>query len=198
MRRISGVNADGHTLLDFLMLKGAYAFILRVQGFQVNPCVPLHLLHFLHENGLHSWTLHHRAFSSSLACQSIADCKLTLELLLSNGLHVKRKQAELALSLTAENHLEIRDAISSLNGLQSRFQRLDTDGVARAQEIHRLQKRLRPTYGEEHTTMLSQLHELRAEHILQRLMSRCDLLRKDMRQSLRQGGRVVSTAGVSS
>lgn len=40
--------------------------------------------------------------------------------------------------------------------------------------------------------MLSQLEELRAEHKLQKLISHCHLLRKDMRQSLREGGRVVS------
>ena len=69
---------------------------------QVNPCVPLHLLHFLRENELVAWSLCHYASSSTLACQSTADSKLTLELLLANGLLVKRQQAELALTHSAE------------------------------------------------------------------------------------------------
>ena len=165
---------------------------------QVNPCMPLELLRFLHENQLPRWSLCHYASHSSLACQSLEDCKQTLKLLLENGLLVKRKQAELALSLTAENHLQIRDAISSLSGLQGRYQRLDTDGIARAREIHRVQKKLQRLDGPEHAALHSQLEKMCAEHKLQKLISQCDLLRKDMRQSLRQGGRVVSQTSGSS
>ena len=116
-----------------------------------------------------------------------------MELLLAHSLLVKRKQAELALTLTAENHLEVRDAISSLNGLQGRYQRLDSEGVARAREIDTLRKRLRRMPGPDSGPLHSQLQELCAEHKLQKLISRCNLLRKDMRQSLRPGGQVSSS-----
>ena len=166
---------------------------LCLEVWQVNPCVLARLLHFLFECGLKAWSLHHRVSSSVLVCNKLPDIQQTLELLLANGLLVKRKQAELALTLSADNHLQVRDAISSLNGLQGRYKRLDSAGVARAREIRRLKDRLRKISGPEHATMLSQLHELRAEHKLQKLISRSDLLRKDMRQSLRQGGQVIST-----
>ena len=171
---------------------------LRLEVWQVNPCVLEHLLRFLFENGLKAWALHHRVSSSVLVCNRLPDIKQTLKLLLANGLLVKRKQAELALSLTVENHLHIRDTISSLGGLQGRYKRLDSAGVARTREIRRVQDRLRHISGPERPTMLSQVDELRAEHNLQKLISRSDLLRKDMRQSLRQGGRVVPPTTCSS
>ena len=171
---------------------------LKLSMDQVNPCVLAHLFSFLHEKKIRSWNLYHGPSSSELVCQSIEDCKQTLELLLENGLLVKRRQALLALSLTAGNHLRIRDAISSLNGWQKRYQRLDSAGIARAREIQRLQWRLRRLAEPEHASMLSQLHQLRAEHNLQKLISRCNLLRKDMRQSLRQGSAVVSSTNCSS
>ena len=165
---------------------------------QVNPCMPLELLRFLHENQLSQWSLYHYASHCVLVCSNLMECKKTLEQLHANGLLVKRKQAELALSLAAENHLQIRDAIPSLKGLQGGYQRLDFAGVTRAQEIKRLQTRLRQLAGPERASLLSQLDHLRAEHNLQKLISRCDLLRKDMRRSLRQGGRVVSATAHSS
>ena len=163
---------------------------------QVSSCLLVSIFGFLQENEMHSWSLHHRAACSSLLCSKMPDCKKTLDLLLANGL--KRQQAQLALTLSAENHLQIRDAISSMKGLQGRYGRLDTDGIARARNIHSLQLRLRYTSGAEDATMLSQLQKLRAEHRLQRLISRCDLLRKDMRRSLRQRGEAVSATNCSS
>ena len=159
---------------------------------QLNPCALVRLLRFLHDNQLKTWSLYHYASLSVLACTSNEDCRQTLELLLENGLLVKRKQAELGLTLTGENHLHIRDAISSLNGWQGRYQRLDTDGITRAREIKRLQATLYRLTGPEHASLFSRIEELCAEHKLQKLISRCDLLRKDIQQSLRQGGQVVS------
>ena len=100
------------------------------------------LQHFLHQSQLHSLGLYHSAHSSGLLCSSLAGPKKSLERLLANGLRVRRQQAELALSLSADNHLQIRDAISALNGWQTLFQRLDKEGVARSTEIQRLQARL--------------------------------------------------------
>ena len=120
---------------------------LQLKLTQVNPCMPLELLRFLHDNQLPRWRLYHYASHSALVCTNLMECKQTLKLLLENCLLVKRKQAELALSLTGENHLEIREAISSLNGWQGRYKRLDTEGITRAQEIKRLQQRLRQLGG---------------------------------------------------
>ena len=163
----------------------------------MNPTMLMQLLHFLHKNRLHAWSLHDKGLYWLLTCSNLRESKLTLELLLANGLLVKRQQATLALSLSAENHLHVREAISSLNGLQSQYQRLDKAGIARAQEINRLQKKLCRLAGPEHGRMLSQIEELRAEHKLQKLISRCDLLRKDVRESLREGGAVVSSTTYS-
>ena len=170
---------------------------LRLEAAQVNPTMLMQLLHFLHKNRLHAWSLHDKGLYWLLTCSNLRESKLTLELLLANGLLVKRQQATLALSLSAENHLHVREAISSLNGLQSQYQRLDKAGIARAQEINRLQKKLCRLAGPEHGRMLSQIEELRAEHKLQKLISRCDLLRKDVRESLREGGAVVSSTTYS-
>ena len=165
---------------------------------QMNPCVPTHLLHFLREKDLRTWSLHHRAKCSSLVCTNTPECKKTLELLLENGLLVKQQQAELALSLTGENHLDVRGAISALNGLQGRYQRLDTDGIGRARQIQSLQWRVRYISGQEHAAMLSRIEELRAAHKLKTLISRSQLLRRDMRRSMREGGQVVSITTRSS
>ena len=171
---------------------------LRLEVKQVNPCILVRLLPFLGENRLQGWNLRHNAMYSVLVCSNLRDCKQTLELLLAHGLLVKQKQATLALSLSAENHLQVRDAISSLNGLQGRYKRLDADSIGRAREIHRLQQRLHRLSGPERATMLSHLEELRGEHNLQKLISRCDLLRRDMRQSLREGGSVALANGPGS
>ena len=171
---------------------------LKLRLVQVNPCVLVHLVTFLHAKQIRRWAVYHGPSSSELVCSNLWDCKQTLELLLENGLFVKRRQALLALALKAENDLQIRDAISSLKGLQGRYKRLDSAGVSRAREIKRLQDRLHYIAGPERATMMSQIDELRAEHNLQKLISRCDLLRKDMRQSLRQGGRMVPPTTCSS
>ena len=164
---------------------------LRLEVKQVNPCMLVHLLRFLGENRLQGWSLHHHAYSA-LVCNNLRDCKQTLELLIANGLLVKGKQAELDPKLHVENHLRIRDAISSLKGLQGRYTRLDKDDIARAREIQSLRMRLRYISAPEQAALLSQIEKLRAEHNLQKLITRCSLLRKDLRQSLRQGGQVVS------
>ena len=166
---------------------------LRLEVQQVNPCVLAHLLPFLHQNKLKAWRLYHKHSISTLACSNLQDCKRTLELLLKNGLLVKRKQAELALTLTVENHLQVRDAISSLKGWQGRYRRLDSQGIARAREICTLRDKLRCMSGADHALLQSQLEQLCADHALQKLITHCNLVRKDMRQSLRQGGAVFSS-----
>ena len=109
---------------------------------------------------------------------------------------MKRKQAELALSLTAETHLEIRDAISSLNGRQGQYRRLDKDGIVRAIEMRKVSAKLRYRMdsGLEYASLQRQIDELRSAHTLQNIISRCSLLRKGMRQALREGGQGTQTS----
>ena len=158
---------------------------------QVNPSILVALLPFLHEQQLHGWKLYHRDSYSSVVCQNLRDCKQTLERLLENGLQVKRQQAKLALTLADENHLQLRNAISALNGWQSRYKRLDAAGIARAAEIGRLRARLHSQLQVERTSLQCQLDNLRGEHALQTCISRCLLLRKDIRQAMREGGQVT-------
>ena len=99
---------------------------------QVNPCMLAHLLQFLHENRLRAWRLCNKGAHFALACKSLHQCKRTLKMLLENGLHVKQKQAELAIGLTTENHLWTRDEIFSLKGWQSGT----TASTKKAQPVH--------------------------------------------------------------
>ena len=133
----------------------------------------MHLLRILHERQLRTWRLHQRAAYSSPVCTSIKECKQTLELL-------------------AEKHLHVRDTISSLNGLKTRYKRLDAAGITRAGDIRSLQRRLSNISGAEHANMLSRVEELRVEHHLKTLISQCHLLRRDLRLSVRQGGQDIS------
>ena len=166
---------------------------LRLQLSQVNPCILGQLRHFLHQSQFQSWSLYHYAHGSVLICCNAAESKESLKRLLENGLLVKRPQAELALNLSAENHLEIRDAISALNGWQMRYQRLDKEGIARSTEIQRLQRRMRRRVpsGVEYSSLQHQLGDLRSAHALQNIISHCNLLRKHMRGALREGGQVT-------
>ena len=169
---------------------------LQLQLEQVNPIVLLQLQSFLHEKQLQSWSLYHYANSSALVCSNLGECKQTLELLLANGLLVKRRRAGLVLGLTAENSLWTRDAVFALTGWQKRYERLDAAGVVRARQIARVRDRLRYRVGsrQEYGALQRQLDELRSEHALQKLISRRNLLRKDVRQALREGGQVTPPA----
>lgn len=101
---------------------------LRLQVGQVNGHVLQSLLELLHQNGLTRWRLHHGCDASILWCKHRETCNQTLQNLLAHGLSVKSRQADLALTLTQRNHMEIRDAVSSLGGRQGRYRRLDHDG----------------------------------------------------------------------
>ena len=169
----------------------------RLQIQQVNPCVLAQLQRFLHANSLQSWRLRNYKRCSELDCANLDDCKQTLKLLRANGLRVKARQAQLALSLTTENHLETREAISSLAGLQMRYHFLDHEGAARAKKIQRLQVRLsclRKASGEEHESLQRELDHLQKTHKLQNLVSECQLRRKDIRRALREGGSYILDA----
>ena len=166
---------------------------LRLQLGQVSPGVLESILTFLRTNNLHRWQLYSCSFKSyfSLCCWHFATSKQTLEHMLDAGLLVKQKQAELALSLTASNKREVRNAVSELNGLQNRYNRLDEDGIERSMQLQRLYQKLRKTGCQQKVGLLqSELQELQTRHALLKLQSKCDALRRDIRQSLREGGAI--------
>ena len=161
---------------------------------QNNPCVLLHLQQFLHRAGLQSWRLHHYKRDSKLVCTELDGRKRTLKLLLAHGLRMKAEQARLALTLTTENHLEIREAIMMLSGNQNRYNCLDSAGVARAKKIKGLRDRIGRcdlSCQEDKDVLEGELEELRKEHKLKTLISQCILLRKDIRRALREGGSYI-------
>ena len=161
---------------------------------QMNPFVLQELKEFLHRHNLNRWRVNqHLQNLPMLQCSHLATCKMTLQHLLDHGLNIKQKQASLALSLTAENHLEVRDAIFCLNGLQNQYQRLDDKGIARAKEISKVSEQLRNASSQhKHDLLQRKVEELRNEHILQKLIAKCHRLRSGIRQSLREGGLVSS------
>ena len=145
---------------------------------------------FLHgeDSRLRSWGLYETKHSPRLQCTNLETCKLTLEYLLNSGVRVKRKQAELALSLHSDNYKEVRQAMFQFKGWQGRYSRLDDEGVKRSKEITRLQRRMAGGKSNEQLALLNgELQRLREEHVVQRVMSKCRSLRADMRKSLSQG-----------
>ena len=108
---------------------------------QANPCILRHVKSFLHNNGLPKWSFRARQSISRLSCTDLPTAKRTLELLLSNGLLVKKMQAKVAMSLSAHNHKQVRKDVMNLNGWQKRCERLDEEGSLLAKKINALQKR---------------------------------------------------------
>eukprot|EP00438_Fugacium_kawagutii_P035855 Skav205423 [mRNA] locus=scaffold582:302356:303321:- [translate_table: standard] len=155
---------------------------------QINPFVLRDLCIFLHQNGLEGWRLHEGKHCSRLYCLRRATARQTLSCLLNHGLLVKRKQAELALSVSSENYRQVREAVFSLNGWQNRYHRLDEEGIKRAKQILALQyKSRRESCAKEWKLLQGDLRELQTEHKLQNLVSKCSALRKDIRKSLSEG-----------
>lgn len=178
-------DAEGSVSVDPLHVR------VCLQVGQVNPFVLDHLLLFLHQNGFESWRLYHSDQYSTLCCSETTASKQTLDMLLRNGLIVKKKQAELALSLTHDNYREVRKAIMGLNGWQMRYNRLDEEGSHRAKEIKGLHNKKGRLSCTEKIQLQGKMQDLQAEHVFQKLVSKCLLLRKDIRNSLSEGAFVI-------
>ena len=164
---------------------------MRLRVSQMNPFVLYELQEFLLWHNLTQWTVNSLAYCPVLECHHLETCQLTLQHLLDWGLNLKQKQAALALSLSPENHLEVRDAILHLNGLNNQYQRLDNKGIARAKEIQKVSRQLRNASSQEkHDLLQRKVQELREGHILQNLITKCQRLRSGIRQSLKEGGLV--------
>ena len=165
---------------------------LQLEVSQINPFVLERLLGFLHDNGLDRWRLLQDQNCARLVCTDLATSKQTLKHLLDHGLLVKPKQARLALSLNAANHQQVREAVMNLNGWQSRYNRLDEEGLSRAKELKALQiKSSRSTCLKEQELLQDTIQVLREEHVFQKLVSKCHLMRKDIRKMLSEGAFVT-------
>ena len=167
---------------------------LELQLRQVNSCVLKHLVAFLHKNGLEKWAFHEYNSTSKLSCTDLPTAKRTLELLLSNGLLVKKMQAQLALSLSPSNHQQVRKDVMNLNGWQGRYFRLDEDGSLLAQKIQALQmKSYRITCEKGREQAQNQIQDLQEELAFHKLVIRCHYLRANIRQSLSEGALLLHT-----
>ena len=163
---------------------------------QMNRFVLEHLHTFLHSHGLSSWSLGHGygdCCYSQLFCADFATSKQTLQRLLDSGLDLKSKQASLALSLTRDNHQAVREDLFNLNGFNRRYQRLDSEGIARAKEIARTRYQLRNASFSNLESLQVKVRKLKEEHLLQNLITRCCRLRRDTRLSLKEGGIIQPT-----
>ena len=169
---------------------------IRLQLGQVNPFVLKQLLSFLHQRGLERWRLSEQKSCWRLCCAHKATSIKTLECLLENGLLVKEKQAKLGLTLSSDNCRHLREALVVLNGWQERYARLDEEGVERANQIQALQVRsYRTSCPEKRELLRAAIQDLQAEHVFQKLVSKCYLLRKDIRNSLSEGAYVTPSWG---
>lgn len=159
---------------------------------QANPHVLEAMLKFLHANNLSRWVLYSSPRYFTLQCEDIGCSKATLTRLLHHGLSVKAQQAELALAWTPSNHMETREAISRLSGLQGRYQRLDANGALRSRALHRLQTKLRRTECVGQKAILQEeVGRLKEEHAIGNLAAACQTMRHDIRRLLSKGAHVV-------
>ena len=159
---------------------------------QNNPFVLKRLLEFLHGSKLDSWRLLEDQNCARLVCYDLATSKQTLKHLLDHGLLVKQKQAQLALSLNAANHKMVREAVMQLNGWQTKYSRLDEEGVCRAKELLSLRGKMRrSSCTKEQELLKGEIQELREEHMFQKLVTKCHLMRKDIRKVLGEGAFVT-------
>ena len=159
---------------------------------QINPFILKCLLEFLHDSKLDSWRLLQGQNSARLVCRDLATSKETLKRLLDHGLLVKQKQAQLALSLNAANHKKVREAVMELNGWQKKYNRLDEEGVCRAKELKSLRAKMHTSScTKEQELLQGEIQELREEHMFQKLVTKCHLMRKDMRKLLGEGAFVT-------
>lgn len=164
---------------------------LRLSLVQKNPFAPSRLLDFLRQQQL-CWRLRPAGVAMDLTCTDLATCRQSLKMMLQNGLLVKKDQAELALTLTASNHVHVREVLSSLKGYQNRYRRLDEAGMDRSKQIHKLAIRLHSTSLPQTKFHLEEeLQALRQEHVRQNLICKAKALRADIRKLLREGAIIL-------
>ncbi|CAE8607807.1 unnamed protein product [Polarella glacialis] len=120
--------------------------------------------------------------------------KGVLQKLLCAGLCVKRNAAERALEICTANYNTLRMELLQMSGNQARYQRLDTVGRQRANNIIAAQLRLKRSYASGDCPKTDELHQqlvdLQRSHKLISAADRYALLRQDIRSLLRQGAMI--------
>lgn len=162
---------------------------LRLQLAQKQSAILQTLLSFLMANGFDSWRINPCGCKEfSLDCSMSNVSRQVLGKLLANGLSLKSEQAQIALKLEVSNRDEIRDALCELVGQQGRYRRLDSDGMRRAEEIHRHHKSIQRCREKGRLELLrDELLELQQEHRLRHLQHKNRLMRSDIRKLLNDG-----------
>ncbi|CAE8649193.1 unnamed protein product [Polarella glacialis] len=114
--------------------------------------------------------------------------RIVLTRMLAAGLLLKRREAEIALTLSQASHMTVREQLSQLSGNQSRYKRLDSEGITRARSITRVTVKLwhNSRSGKLRPELKFELGELKQAHALGCLQARVRLLRKDIRALLRE------------
>jgi len=177
---------------------GTHRHSLHLSLLQKNPFGISHWLDFLHRQGHTCWYLRHTERGASLACGELATCRKSLELLLENGLLVKKEQAALAMTLTEANHKHVREAMFKFKGHQNRYQRLDEAGMDRAKHIHQKVQKLHSRASEQlKARVQEELQVLRQEHNRQNLICKANMLRADIRRHLREGATLLPYSGTT-
>ncbi|CAE8680399.1 unnamed protein product, partial [Polarella glacialis] len=118
--------------------------------------------------------------------------------LLSAGLTVKRLEAELVQTMTATNFIDVRNAMSRLSGNQSRYSRLDDEGVLRTREInriwHRVGRAINHGCDEDFLGLLSKFQALQKEHTKAKLITQKRAVHEDIRHLLARGAGMMKAA----
>eukprot|EP00746_Dinoflagellata_sp_MGD_P013199 gnl/MRDRNA2_/MRDRNA2_128428_c0_seq1.p1 gnl/MRDRNA2_/MRDRNA2_128428_c0~~gnl/MRDRNA2_/MRDRNA2_128428_c0_seq1.p1 ORF type:complete len:406 (+),score=59.20 gnl/MRDRNA2_/MRDRNA2_128428_c0_seq1:109-1326(+) len=111
--------------------------------------------------------------------------------MLTAGLIVKQRSAQLALTLTKENHFDVRDGLAELSGNQKRYFRLDQKGCKMSRLIKNLRAKLsyHTKFGNTPTvhSIELELKEAMSQFAFHKATTSLALLRTDVRSMLRQG-----------
>ena len=117
-----------------------------------------------------------------------AQAKSILSTMLDAGLVRKSRQAKLALSLTTENALEVRQALGELSGNQQFARKLDEAGLDRARQIRNEARRARYAARIGQSTRAAAISEdvekLRCYHMLQNALLENRVLQEYLRKML--------------
>ena len=167
---------------------------------QVNPVVLHSLLGFLQAEGFQYWKLYYNQRDAMLRCMHLASVKSCLGQLIESHLTLKKMQAEACMTHTPQNHFQIREYVSQLNGHQGFYSRLDHTEIEKAKEINRQRRKIRRMREQNRSkdcnnTLLeaaeNELQNLLEEMTLCKVMSRCNKLRSQLRKLMREGATII-------
>ena len=146
---------------------------------------------FLANHGV-GCTVHDRQSHGVLVVHKTESCKFVLGNLIRSGLRVKREAARLVMQeVSAAGFIKARRDLQKMIGNQGRYQRLSICGLARAEEIRRIQGRLRYLARRQHSDseLVSELLALQEDHKLKCGQERLRRIRSDIRSFMLEGAR---------